>query len=59
MKQLTGNIWVETEVRGCNFGFVTNSDGIVMIDSPHWPSTAMWLKAEIEKRGLLRYPLAA
>ena len=26
-----------------------------MIDSPHKPSTAMWLKAETEKRGLLRY----
>ena len=55
MKQLTSNVWVETEVRGCNFGFVTTSEGIVMIDSPHKPSTALWLKAEIEKRGLLRY----
>ena len=55
MKQLTSNVWFETEVRGCNFGFVTTSDGIVMIDTPHKPSTAMWLKAEIEKRGLLRY----
>ena len=50
MKQITSNVWVETEVRGCNFGFVTTSDGIVMIDSPHKPSTAMWLKAESEKR---------
>ena len=55
MKQLTSNIWVETEVRGRNFGFVTTSEGIVLIDTPHKPSTAMWLKAEIEKRGLLRY----
>ena len=55
MKQVTSNTWVETETRGCNFGFVTTSDGIVMIDSPHKPTTAMWLKSEIEKRGLLRY----
>ncbi len=55
MQQLTSNVFVETQVRGCNFGFVTTSDGIVMIDSPHKPSTAMWLKAEIEKRGQLRY----
>ena len=55
MKQLTSNVWVETEVRGCNFGFVTTSEGIVMIDSPHKPSTAVWLKTEIEKHGLLRY----
>ena len=51
MKQLTSNVWVETEVRGCNFGFVTTSEGIVLVDTPHKPSTAMWLKAEIEKRG--------
>jgi cyclase len=31
------------------------SDGIVMIDSPHKPSDALKLKAEIEKRGQLRY----
>ncbi len=55
MKQITSNVFAETEVRGCNFGFVTTSDGIVMIDSPHKPSTAMQLKAEIEKRGQLRY----
>ncbi len=55
MKQLTSNVWVETEVRGCNFGFVTTSEGIVLIDTPHKPSTAKWLKSEIEKRGLLRY----
>ena len=55
MKQVTRNVWVETETRGCNFGFVTTTDGIVMIDSPHKPTTAMWLKSEIEKRGLLRY----
>jgi len=55
VQQLTRNVFVETQVRGCNFGFVTTSDGIVMIDSPHKPSDALKLKAEIEKRGRLRY----
>ena len=55
MRQLTSNVFVETEARGCDFGFVTTSDGIVLIDTPHKPSTAMQLKAEIEKRGQLRY----
>ena len=55
MQQLTRNVFVETQVRGCNFGFVTTSDGIVMIDSPHKPSDALKLKAEIEKRGRRRY----
>ena len=55
MRQLTSNVYVETELRGCNHGFVTTSDGIVMIDSPHRPSDALKLKAEIAQRGQLRY----
>jgi cyclase len=55
MQQLTGNVFVETQVKGCNFGFVTTCDGIVMIDSPHKPSDALKLKAEIARRGRLRY----
>ena len=55
MQQLTSNVFVETQIRGCNHGFVTTSDGIVMIDSPHKPSDALKLKAEIARRGQLRY----
>src|SRR5438105_228648 len=55
MRQLTSNVFAETEIRGCNHGFVTTSDGIVMIDSPHKPSDAIKLKAELESRGPVRY----
>jgi len=55
MKQLTSNVFVENEIRGCNHGFVTTSDGIVMIDSPHKPSDAVKLKADLEARGRVRY----
>ena len=55
LQQITSNIFVDTSCRGCNFGFLTTSDGIVMFDSPHRPTDAMALKAEIEKRGTLRY----
>src|SRR5712691_2310986 len=55
MQQLTSNVFAETQIRGCDHGFVTTSDGIVMIDSPHKPSDALKLKAEIAKRGQLRY----
>lgn len=55
MQQLTRNVFVETQVRGCNHGFVTTSEGIVMIDSPHKPSDALKLKAEIAKHGELRF----
>ena len=55
MQQLTANVFAETGLRGANHGFVTTSDGIVLIDTPHKPSDALRLKAEIERRGPLRY----
>jgi cyclase len=56
MQQLTSNVFVETGVKGCNFGYVTTSDGIVMLDSPHKPSDALKLKAETAaRRSPLRY----
>ena len=55
MEQITSNVFVETQVRGCNHGFVKTSDGLVMIDSPHKPSDALKLKAEMAKQGELRY----
>ena len=55
MKQLTGNVYVETGLKGANHGFVTTADGIVLIDTPHRPSDALHLKGEIERRGRLRY----
>ena len=55
MQQLTGNVFVETGIRGCNHGFVTTSEGIVLIDTPHKPSDVPALKAEIANRGQLRY----
>lgn len=55
MQQLTANVYAENQVRGCNHGFVTTSEGIVMIDSPQKPSDALKLKADLERRGALRY----
>ena len=57
MKQLTSNVIVETGQRGSNHGYVVTSDGIVLIDGPHKPSDTLRLKAEIERRGRLRYIL--
>jgi len=57
MKQLTKNVFVETELRGSNHGLVTTSDGIVLIDTPHKPSDAMRLRVDVERRGRLRYIL--
>ena len=55
IQPLTSDVFVQTQVRVCNFGYVTTSDGIVMIDRPQKPSDALKLKAEIVKKGQLRY----
>lgn len=55
MKQLTANVAVETQKKGANHGIVITSDGLVLIDTPHKPSDAVRLRAEIERRGKLRY----
>jgi glyoxylase-like metal-dependent hydrolase (beta-lactamase superfamily II) len=57
VKSLTANVLVETELRGSNHGLVTTADGLVLIDGPHKPSDTLRLKAEIERRGRLRYIL--
>ena len=57
MQRLTENVYVETGQRGANHGIVTTSDGLVLIDGPHKPSDAVRLRAEIERRGPLRYIL--
>jgi len=57
MRRLTENVYIETEQRGSNHGIVTTTDGIVLIDGPHKPSDTLRLKAEIERRGPLRYIL--
>ena len=55
MKALTANVLVETGLRGSNHGLVTTADGLVLIDGPYKPSDALRLRAEIERRGRLRY----
>jgi cyclase len=55
MQQLTKNVYVETGTRGCNHGFVTTSQGVVMIDTPQVPSHALKLREEVAKHGPVAY----
>lgn len=55
MQQVTRNVCVETRFRGCNPGFVTTKDGVVMIDTPQKPSDALHWRQEIAKHGPVRY----
>src|SRR5262245_18156683 len=57
MRQLTKNVYVETEQRGSNHGIVITTAGIVLIDGPHKPSDTLRLKADIARRGPLRHTL--
>ena len=54
MEQLTGNVLIETGLKGANHGVVTTLDGLMLIDPPHKPSDAVRLKGEIERLGRLR-----
>jgi len=59
MKQISGHVYVEDQFsigkRGANFGFVTTSEGIVLIDPPYLPTDAIKLRRELAKRGEVRY----
>ena len=51
MQQLSANMFVENGLRGCNHGWVTTSEGIVLIDTPNKPSDAVKLRAYFEQLG--------
>jgi cyclase len=53
--KLTSNVYVETEFRGATVGYVTTSDGVVMIESPYRPSDAVKWRKEIDSRGPVKY----
>ena len=61
MRQITENVYVEDRFsgppafRGCNPGFVTTSDGVVVIDTPMMPTDAVKWRDDIAKRGEVRY----
>ena len=57
MEQITDNVFVETNVRGCNPGFVVTSEGVVLIDTGIDMEFLKSWAEEIAKRGKVRYIL--
>ena len=55
MEQVSANVYAETGLGGCNPGFVTTGEGIVMIDSPQIPSDAVRWRDEMETKGEIQY----
>ena len=61
MRKIAGSVYVEDKLsvppydRGCNPGFVSTSEGVVMIDCPMMPTDCVKWRQEIEKHGQVRY----
>jgi len=55
MERIHRNIFVETKIRGCNFGFVVTEEGIVMVDTPQAPTVALKWREVMESKGEIRY----
>ena len=55
MLNVTENVFAETNVRGCNPGYVITSEGVVVIDTPQLPTHAVRMRQEVEKKGPIRY----
>ena len=55
MQQVGANAYAETEKRGCNFGFVTTTEGVVMIDTPQLPRDAVAWRETVAAQGPVRY----
>ncbi len=55
IEKLSDNVYVETGVRGCNHSFVITTDGVVMIDTPQYPTDSVKWREEIAKFGPVRY----
>lgn len=61
MKQITANVYAEDQhsvppyYRGSNPGYVTTSEGIVLIDTPMMPTDALRWQKDIAKIGPVRF----
>jgi glyoxylase-like metal-dependent hydrolase (beta-lactamase superfamily II) len=55
MEQLTKNIYVETEIRGCDPSIVFTAEGAVFIDTAQWISKLLEMRAFALERGPIKY----
>lgn len=58
MEQVSENIYVETNFRGCVVSFIETDEGIVMIDSPILPSEALGWRDAVLSKGEVLYLVA-
>ncbi len=55
MQKISQNVYVETGFRGSNDGLVETSEGLVLIDTPQFPTDAIKWRETVAKHGEVRY----
>jgi len=55
MQKVTENVYAQISMRGCNYSYVTTSEGSVLIDTPIVPAEAKKLREDLSKTSPLRY----
>ena len=55
INEVAEGVFAETDMRGCNPGFVVTSEGVVVIDTPQLPASAVKMRREAEKHGAIKY----
>ncbi len=55
IREVTDGVFAETDVRGCNPGFVVTSEGVVVIDTPQLPTRAVEMRKAAESHGPIVY----
>ena len=55
IEKISRYVYAEVGVRGCNHSFVVTSEGVVMIDTPQFPTDAVKWRQEITKFGTVLY----
>ena len=55
IEKVSGNVHVETGVPGCNHSIIVTDEGVVMVDSPQFPSDAVKWRDYVRSRGLVLY----
>jgi len=55
INRVANDIFAETDMRGCNPGFVVTSEGVVIVDTPQLPASAVRMRKEAEKHGPIRF----
>jgi cyclase len=55
MEQVTEGVFAETNIFGCNPGFIVTDDGVVMVDTPQKPSIWPGWKEAVAEHGPVRW----